>query len=99
MQAQLSRQAALLVLTQGSAGARAATRHAVQACAAFPAELIDSTGAGDCFNGAFLAALLDGGDLVACLRFASAAASFAVRRFGARIGIPTRVEVDRLLVA
>lgn len=87
----------LIVVTLGARGAVAFTRddHATQA--AFPATMVDATGAGDCFNGAFLAALLGRGTLSASLAFACAAASFAVSRIGARTGLPTADEVARRL--
>lgn len=87
----------VLVVTRGAAGAFAVTRYATAQQSAFPAAPIDCTGAGDCFNGAFVAALFEGRGLRAALRFACAAASFAVSRLGAREGIPSRAQVDLLL--
>lgn len=89
----------LLVVTCGGAGALAARRDETAYHPAFPAALADSTGAGDCFNGAFLAALFEGADLRSCLRFACAAASFVVAQVGARSGIPSRARVEELLAA
>jgi sugar/nucleoside kinase (ribokinase family) len=89
----------LLVVTCGAAGALAASRDETAGHPAFAAALVDSTGAGDCFNGAFLAALFEGGDLPTCLRFACAAASFAVAQLGARSGIPSRARIEELLAA
>lgn len=97
MQRLLLQGPSLLVVTCGAAGALAASRHETAYHPAFQAAPIDSTGAGDCFNGAFLAALFEGGDLRACLRFACAAASFVVAQLGARSGIPSRARVDALL--
>jgi len=87
----------VLAVTRGAAGALAVTRYGIAQQSAFPAAPIDCTGAGDCFNGAFVAALFEGRSLRAALRFACAAASFAVSRLGAREGIPTRALVDQLL--
>lgn len=87
----------ILVVTRGASGAMAAAAGDVRSHAAFRADAVDATGAGDCFNGAFLAALCEGADLHGCLRFACAAASFAVARFGARSGMPSRAQVDALL--
>lgn len=99
MRALLTHGARALVVTCGGAGALAVTRQDQARHAAFPAVVCDRTGAGDCFNGAFLAALCEGRALDAALRFACAAASFAVTRVGAREGIPVRAEVDALLDA
>ena len=89
----------VLVVTCGAAGALAVTQRGVASQSARVVTVLDSTGAGDCFNGAFVAALLEGQSLRACLRFACAAASFVVAQVGARSGVPTRARVDALLAA
>ncbi len=60
---------------------------------------VDTTGAGDTFAAAFIAALLEGKPLVACGRFANAAASLCVERVGATSGTWTRADVDARLQA
>jgi ribokinase len=60
----------------------------------FKVEAIDTVGAGDCFNGAFAVALLEGKDPWAAARFASAAAAISVTRRGAQASMPSRVDVD-----
>jgi ribokinase len=64
---------------------------------AFKVEAVNTVGAGDCFNGAFAAALLEGNDPFAAARFASAAAAISVTRPGAQASMPTRAEVDEFL--
>jgi ribokinase len=64
---------------------------------AFKVEAIDTVGAGDCFNGAFAVALLEGNDPWAAARFASAAAAISVTRRGAQASMPSRAEVDAFL--
>lgn len=64
---------------------------------AFHVPVIDSTGAGDCFHAALLAARLDGVALPAALAFASAAAALKVQHQGARGGLPTRAQIEALL--
>ena len=66
---------------------------------AFRVQAIDTVGAGDCFNGAFAVALLEGNDPFAAVRFASAAAAISVTRAGAQASMPTRAEVDAFLAA
>jgi ribokinase len=66
---------------------------------AFHVEAVNTVGAGDCFNGAFAAALLEGNDPFAAARFASAAAAISVTRPGAQASMPTRAEVDAFLLA
>jgi sulfofructose kinase len=64
---------------------------------AIPVNAIDTTGAGDCFHGAYAAALAERQDWQSTLRFASAAAALCCTRAGARRGIPDRREVEDLL--
>jgi ribokinase len=63
----------------------------------FPVDAIDTVGAGDCFNGAFAVALLEGKDPWTAAQFASAAAAISVTRRGAQASMPTRAEVDAFL--
>jgi ribokinase len=65
--------------------------------AAFKVDVIDTVGAGDCFNGAFAVALLEGLDAWAAARFASAAAAISVSRRGAQASMPSRAEVEEFL--
>lgn len=79
----------VVIVTLAEKGALAVTRDEAVRRAAYPARLVDATGAGDCFNGAFLAASFAGRTLTDSLAFAAAAASLAVEAVGARSGIPT----------
>lgn len=63
----------------------------------FPAQAVDTVGAGDCFNGAFAVALLEGHAARQAARFASAAAAISVTRRGAQVSMPCRAEVDAFL--
>jgi len=63
----------------------------------FKVEAIDTVAAGDCFNGAFAVALLEGKDPWAAARFANAAAAVCVTRRGAQASMPSRDEVDAFL--
>ncbi len=64
---------------------------------AFPVRAIDTTGAGDAFNGAFAAAILQGKDPIASATWASAVAAISVTRRGAQPSMPTREEVEVFL--
>lgn len=65
---------------------------------AFPVEqVIDTTGAGDCFTGWFAGARERGASVEEALREAAAAAAIKVTRKGASAGIPFREEVEALL--
>lgn len=66
---------------------------------AFEAEVVDTTGAGDAFHGAFAWALARRHNEAECARIAAAVAALKCRRLGARAGLPTREELDVFLVA
>lgn len=64
---------------------------------AFPVDVVDTTGAGDVFHGAFCCGLLLGLDLERNLAFASAVAAMKCRHVGGRAGIPRLPEVVAFL--
>ena len=61
--------------------------------------VVETTGAGDAFNGGFAAALAEGQDPVAAVRFGSATAGISVTRAGTAPSMPSRAEIDALLKA
>lgn len=63
----------------------------------FKVDAIDTVAAGDCFNGAFAVALLEGRDPWEAARFANAASAISVTRKGAAASMPSRAEVDAFL--
>ena len=65
----------------------------------FPVEAVDTVGAGDCFNGAFAVALMEGRDPWQAARFASAAAAISVTRKGAQASMPSRADAESFLAA
>ena len=60
-------------------------------------EAVDTTGAGDCFNGVFAAALAEGMDATEAAERGAAAAALSVTKVGAREGMPTRRELESFL--
>lgn len=88
-----------VVVTLGAGGAVAANRSGFAQHPAFMQDVVDTTGAGDTFNAAFLLASLEGQNLHTCLRFACAAAGHAVTAVGARSGMPDRAAVERIIGA
>lgn len=86
-----------VVITMGTMGSL--LKNATQ-CVRVPSRrvaAVDTTAAGDVFNGALCVALSEGKSLVAALEFATAASSIAVTRMGAQTSIPTRAEVEALM--
>jgi ribokinase len=63
----------------------------------FAVEAIDTVAAGDCFNGAFAVALLEGKDPWAAARFACAASAISVTRRGAQASMPTRNDLNAFM--
>ena len=60
-------------------------------------EAVDTTGAGDCFNGVFAAGLAEGMDVTEAAERGAAAAALSVTKVGAREGMPTRPDLDAFL--
>lgn len=87
-----------LVLKLGARGAYLATSGGTDSVvSAFPVKAIDTTAAGDAFNGAFAVGLMLGKDPVESARFASAAAAISVTRPGAQPSMASREETEALL--
>jgi ribokinase len=72
------------------------TRTAVPA---FQVKAVDTTAAGDCFNGAFAVSLAKGAHPLEAARFAAAASAISVTRHGAQPSMPTLAEVEAFLKA
>lgn len=89
--------AEIAVVTLGERGAVAAWEKGTQAFPAYPVDVVDTTGAGDAYHGAFLYALLQDWDLPRMARFASAVGSMNCRAIGGRNALPTRSEVDQFM--
>lgn len=83
-----------VVITLGSKGALVYGEGEFDVIEAFKVEAVDTTAAGDIFNGALCAALLEGQTLVRAVRFACKAASISVTRNGAQDSAPYRNEID-----
>jgi len=89
----------LVVVTMGAAGCLIVSGEEVRRVPAFDVPVADTTGAGDCFNGAFVTAHLRGWDFERCGRFAAAAAAIAIQSVGSQVGVPTFAEVQAFLAS
>lgn len=85
----------VVVSTAGADGVYAVVEGEVLHIPAFPAQVVDTTGAGDVFHGAFLAARLRGKDLYDCIQFAQFAAARKCEQMGGRKGIPDWQTVEQ----
>lgn len=63
----------------------------------FKVKSVDSTAAGDVFNGALIVALDEGANIDSAIKFASAAAALSVTKLGAQSSIPFRSEIENFL--
>jgi ribokinase len=87
-----------VVVTLGAQGAFAKNSSVAQHVPAVEAgPVVETTGAGDAFNGGFAIALSEGLDLVAATRFGCAVAGISVTRYGTAPAMPHRSEVESLL--
>jgi ribokinase len=87
-----------IILKLGSKGSFLATKSGTEArIQPFQVQAVDSTGAGDAFNGAFAAALTLGQSPLEAAIFASAASAISVTRKGAQSSMATLEEVRQML--
>jgi ribokinase len=85
-----------VIMTLGSGGALVQTKEISEIVPGIQVEAVDTTGAGDTFNGAFCVALHEGKSLVEAAKFANVAAGLSVKKMGVIESIPTRDEVDAI---
>lgn len=86
-----------LIVTLGSEGARYFDGEKHVIVEGFKTDVVDTTGAGDTFNGALAHALAQGLDLESAVQYANAAASLSVEKFGAQGGMPAHDDVKKRL--
>ncbi|MBB6283585.1 ribokinase [Geobacillus subterraneus] len=86
-----------LIVTEGAKGVRIWQDGQERLIPSFQVPVVDTTGAGDTFNGAFAVALAEGKPLEEACRFANAAAALSVTKLGAQAGMPTRGDVESFL--
>ena len=93
----LSRGVQTVILTLGSRGVFIANAAGKQLVPGFKVKAVDTTAAGDIFNGALAVALAEGRPLPSAARFANAAAALSVTKLGAQTSAPARREIESFL--
>ena len=86
-----------VVLKLGKGGCLASDGERRERIAARVVNAVDATGAGDCFDGAFIARICAGDNIFTAARFANAAAALATTGYGAVAPLPGIADVERLL--
>ena len=89
--------AGVVLVTMGERGVLACEGESVVHFPAFPVEAVDTTAAGDAFNGALAVGLAAGGSLEQAIPLANAAAALACTKRGAQDSLPLRAEVEAFL--
>lgn len=89
---------ATAIITMGSMGVVAVSAgETITIPASKIDNVVDTTGAGDAFNGCFAACISEGMELEIALRFASAGAALCVGRYGAANAMPQRKEIEAFM--
>jgi ribokinase len=88
-----------VIITLGARGAFIADAAGHQLVPGFKVKAVDTTAAGDIFNGALAVALAEGQALAVAVRFANAAAALSVTKLGAQPSAPLRRDIEKFLRA
>jgi ribokinase len=94
-----ARGASRVLLKGGAAGAWLLDEGGEQHVPAYRVDAVDTTAAGDAFNGALAVAIAEGQPMAAALRFAAAVGAISVTRRGAQPSMPSRDEVTAFVAS
>ena len=86
-----------VLITLGGRGVYIATSEKREIIPAYKVQALDTTGAGDAFNGGLVAALAEGKDIWQAADFANALAAISVQRLGTTPAMPWRSEIDEFM--
>ena len=86
-----------VIVTMGSQGSMVVTPAKNRFIPAIKVDAVDTTGAGDAYNGGLAAALAQGMDIFDAARFANATGALSVTKIGTAPAMPYREEIDKLL--
>lgn len=95
----LARGVQTVIVTLGARGAFVASADGRELVPSFKVKAVDTTAAGDIFNGALAVALAEAKPLRDAVRFANAAAALSVTKLGAQPSAPSRKEIEKFLKA
>jgi ribokinase len=86
-----------VIITLGSRGAFLVSKNENELISGFNVDVVDTTAAGDTFNGALAVGLAEGKELKESIRFANAAAAISVTKMGAQPSVPYRNDIKKML--
>ena len=86
-----------VVITLGARGAFVFDSEHRELVPGFSVEVVDTTAAGDVFNGTLAVALANGSEMLEAVRFANAAAALSVTKLGAQPSAPTSSDIEEML--
>lgn len=86
-----------VIVTLGSNGSVLCNTEGTVSVPARKVKAVDTTAAGDVYNGALVAALSEGCTITEAMRFATVSSSISVTRAGAQPSVPFRTEVDEMM--
>ena len=87
----------IVMITMGAQGVWLSQNGRGELIAGFRVDAVDTTAAGDTFNGAFVTGLLEDMPIESAIKFAHGAAAISVTRLGAQTSIPHRDEVEEFI--
>lgn len=93
----LSKGVKTAIVTVGAEGAVITTGEKNFQVPGYPVDVVDTTGAGDVFHGAFIYGILNNFDLINSVRFANVSAALSCRHLSGMGGIPTLKQVKNIL--
>jgi ribokinase len=84
-----------LIVTQGEKGVIFNDGYQTRTVPSNKVKVVDTTGAGDTFNGAFAICKIENKSLIEAVKYANKAAAISITKYGAQGGMPSKAEVER----
>lgn len=86
-----------VVITLGKKGVLAVKKDSHRLIKNYDVKVLDTTGAGDAFNGGFVTALANGKDIFEACEYGNVVSNLAVTKLGTSVAMPTKEEIDNFI--